>query len=251
MRCSMSRSITPLPMCTAPGRCPFAHSLSSRTSTSRNFSPASLRRFTSATLVSLTFFFASFTSFRNCGAWAIGKTPSKNDLEMRITRANAPLGLALRSLPPSGFLDEDGSKRSRGFLILRTFALRPFYRALLGKRAHQVHEIPSDFFRRSIAFARHLPLTLANNPKELAVSHLFDGRSVAPVTEFKLHIRSEVTLPVATFAVTHSAIVAKKLARFRQSFRCWRDRILFGGVFRRYFCLCGSRLFLGGIRLSV
>src|SRR6266478_5912743 len=55
------------------GRCPFAHSLSSRTSTSRNFSPASMRRFTSATLVSLIFFFASFTSFRNCAAWAIEK----------------------------------------------------------------------------------------------------------------------------------------------------------------------------------
>src|SRR5205807_5383462 len=55
-----------------PGRWPFAHSLSSRTSTIRNFSPASLRRFTSATLLSLIIFFASFTSFRNCGAWAIG-----------------------------------------------------------------------------------------------------------------------------------------------------------------------------------
>src|SRR6266851_681077 len=135
-----------------------------------------------------------------------------------------PLRLALRSLPASGFLDEDGSERSPGFLILRTLALRPFYRALLGKRAHQVHEVPADFFRRSIAFARHLPLTLANNPKELTV---------------------------ATFAVTHSAIVAKKLARFRQSFRRWRNGIFFGGVFRRYFCFCGSRLFLGGIRLSI
>src|SRR5713226_10277924 len=148
-----------------------------------------------------------------------------------------PLRLALRSLPASGLLDEDGSERSRGFLILRTFALRPFDRALLGKRAHQVHEVPSDFFRRSIAFAWHLPLTLANNPKELAVGHLLDGTSVAPVAEFKLHVRSEVTLTVATFAVTHSAIVAKKLASFRQSLRCWRDRILFGDVFRRQFYL--------------
>src|ERR1700687_4765480 len=55
------------------GKMPLTHSLSSRTSTSRNFSPASLRRFTSATLVSLIFFFASLTSFRNCAAWGIGK----------------------------------------------------------------------------------------------------------------------------------------------------------------------------------
>src|SRR6184192_4417820 len=93
--------------------------------------------------------------------------------------------------------------------------------------------------------------TAADNPEELAVGHLLEGRSVAPVSEFELHVRNQVTLTVATLAVTHSAIVAKEFARFRQSFWRWRDRILFGGVFRRYFWLCGSRLLLGGIRLSV
>src|SRR5260370_7130922 len=142
-----------------------------------------------------------------------------------------PLSLAPWSLPASGLLDEDGSERSPGFLILRTLALRPFDRALLGERAHQVHEVPADFFRRSIAFARHLPLALANNPKELAVGHLLDGSSVAPVAEFKLHVRSEVTLTVATFAVTHSAIVAKYLAPFPQSFRRCRTGLSFPRAF--------------------
>src|SRR6267154_1837992 len=64
---SISRSIIPLPMCTAPGKCPFAHSLSSLTSTKRNFSPLPMRCRTSATFVSLTRVFASLTSFRNCG----------------------------------------------------------------------------------------------------------------------------------------------------------------------------------------
>src|SRR5713226_9225681 len=66
--------------------------------------------------------------------------------------------------------------------------------ALFRKRAHQVHEVPADFFRRSVAFARHLPLTVADNTKELAVGHLFDGRGVAPVAQLKLHVRSQVTL---------------------------------------------------------
>src|SRR2546429_7800141 len=118
-------------------------------------------------------------------------------------------------------------------------------------RAHQAHEVPAYLFRRSLAFAWHLAFTAADNPEELAVGHLLEGRSVAPVSEFELHVRNQVTLTVATLAVTHSAIVAKEFARFRQSFWRWRDRILFGGVFRRYFWLCGSRLLLGGIRLSV
>src|SRR6266404_1330211 len=57
---------------------------------SRNFSPASMRRFTSATLVSLIFFFASLTSFRNCGAWAMRKTPVGNDPRRAYHRANGP-----------------------------------------------------------------------------------------------------------------------------------------------------------------
>src|SRR5215813_12476273 len=57
----------------APGMCPLAHSLSSRTSTRTNCSPASARRFTSGTFVSLTFFFASLTSFRNCGEWTMAR----------------------------------------------------------------------------------------------------------------------------------------------------------------------------------
>src|SRR5260370_1537483 len=155
-----------------------------------------------------------------------------------------PLSLAPWSLPASGLLDEDGSERSPGFLILRTLALRPFDRALLGERAHQVHEVPADFFRRSIAFARHLALTLANNPKELAVGHLLDGSSVAPVAEFKLHVRSELTPTIATFAVTHTAIVATKFAPFRHSFRRCRNGIFLGAVFRRYFFFSASRPFL-------
>src|SRR5260370_40138676 len=165
----------------APGRCPFAHSLSSRTSTSRNFSPASLRRFTSATLVSLICFFASFTSFRNCGAWAIGKTPSKNDLEMRITQAKCrPSDLPCSRSRPQASWTKTAQREAGGFLILRTFALRPFDRALLGKRAHQVHEVPADFFRRSIAFPRHLPLPLPTNPKNFAFVHLLHGSTAPP-----------------------------------------------------------------------
>src|SRR5579863_3934028 len=64
---SMSLSIKPRLICTAPGRCPLAHSWSSLTSTSRNFSPLSIRFFTTATLVSLIRGFTSLTSFKNCG----------------------------------------------------------------------------------------------------------------------------------------------------------------------------------------
>src|SRR5713226_9097090 len=122
--------------------------------------------------------------------------------------------------------------------------------ALFRTRAHQVHEVPADFFRRSVAFARHLPLAVANNPKELAVGHLFDGRTVAPVAEIKLHVRSQVTLTVTAFAVAHRAIVAIKFACLRHSFGRWRDGIFFGGVFGRHLWLRGPRLVLRGIRHS-
>src|SRR6266478_9270017 len=81
--------------------------------------------------------------------------------------------------------------------------------ALLGERAHQVHEVPACLIRRSIAFARHLPLTGADHPKKLAVGHFLNRGRVAPVAEFQLHVRSKITLTVATLAVTHGAIVAK------------------------------------------
>src|SRR5579863_2581249 len=72
---SMSLSIRPRLICTAPGRCPLAHSWSSLTSTSRNFSPLSIRLFTSATLVSLIRGFTSLTSFKNCGECFIAQLP--------------------------------------------------------------------------------------------------------------------------------------------------------------------------------
>src|SRR4029077_10959975 len=100
-------------------------------------------------------------------------------------------------------------------------------------------------------FARHLPLAVADDPKEFAVGHLLNRRSVAPVAEIKLHVRGKVAFTVSTLAVTHGAIVAIKFARFRHSFRRCRDGILFGSVFRRHFWLGGSRLFLRGIRPSV
>src|SRR5260370_29425086 len=103
--------------------------------------------------------------------------------------------------------------------------------ALFRKRAHQVHEVPADFFRRSVAFARHLPFTVADNPKKLAVRHLFDGRSVAPVAQLKLHVRSHVTLTVATLAVTHRAIVAKSFCHSPQSFRRSRNGLLSAACF--------------------
>src|SRR5437870_12622288 len=91
--------------------------------------------------------------------------------------------------------------------------------ALFGERAHQVHEVPAYFFRGSVAFAEHLPLTVAHNPKTFAIGHLLDGRSVAPVAEFNLHVRGNVILTVATSHVTHRAIVATKLAHCRHSLR--------------------------------
>src|SRR6266849_3774385 len=136
-------------------------------------------------------------------------------------------------------------------LTRRRLRLWLISRALFGKRAHQIHEVPACLFWRSISFARHLPLTIADDPKELAVGRFLQGRRVAPVAELELHVRSEVTLAVAAYAVTHRAIVAKKFARSRQSFRRWRHGILFGGVLRRHFWLRGSRLFLHGIRLGV
>src|SRR5438034_6763480 len=45
------------------------------------------RRFTSATLVSLIFFFASFTNFRNCAAWAIRKLLPQ--IDRKSTRLNS------------------------------------------------------------------------------------------------------------------------------------------------------------------
>src|SRR6267154_867920 len=89
----------------APGRCPLAHSLSSRVSTTRNFSLASMRRLTSATFVSLIFFFASFTSFRNCGAWAIEK------LLQEVTRGEHNIGG--RVLEVSRLAKPDPAMRSK------------------------------------------------------------------------------------------------------------------------------------------
>src|SRR6266851_8778521 len=220
-RCSMSRSMMPRPRWTAPGRCPFAHSLSSRTSTSRNFSPALLRRFTSATFVSLIFFFASFTNFKNCAAWAIGKLLQGMIRGEHNTNAMTSL-VARRGHSESKNSGRGGPNEISQRLTRRRLCLWFIRGALFRKRAHQVHEVPADFFRRSVAFARHLPFTVADNPKELAVRHLFDGRSVAPVAQLKLHVRSQVTLTVATLAVTHCAIISKEFAHFRQSFRRWR-----------------------------
>src|SRR5713226_10382684 len=122
-------------------------------------------------------------------------------------------------------------------LTRRRLRLWLISRALFGKRAHQVHEVPACLFWRSIAFAWHLPLPVADNPKELAVGYFLQGRRVAPVAELELHVRSEVTLTVAANAVTHRAIVAKKFARSRQSFRRWRHGILFGAVDPGFSCM--------------
>src|SRR5271156_6264549 len=73
----MSRSIIPLPKWIASTAWPAFHSLSSRTSTNRNFSPAARRIFTSATLVSFTRLFASVTILKN-GSECCIESPSVN-----------------------------------------------------------------------------------------------------------------------------------------------------------------------------
>src|SRR6267143_2370187 len=122
--------------------------------------------------------------------------------------------------PPGGHsgsnrVDGRGSNASWPQLTRRRLRLRFVRGAFLGERAHQVHEVPAYFFRRSVAFARHLAFPLADNPEELTVGDLLNRRSVAPVAEVQLHIRGEVAFTVATFAVTHGAIVPKEFAHFR------------------------------------
>src|ERR1017187_8852787 len=69
---SMSRSMMPLPRCTAPATFPAAHSLSSRVSTRTCASPPSRIFRYPARSISWTRVLASFTSFRNSGLCAIG-----------------------------------------------------------------------------------------------------------------------------------------------------------------------------------
>src|SRR6266481_1434442 len=233
----------------APGRCPLAHSLSSRVSTTRNFSPASMRRLTSATFVSLIFFFASFTNFRNCGAWAIEKLLQEVIAGEHSTEEKPSRSAPCQAESSNGV--QNGSGRNWQRLTRRRFRLRLIPCTLLGKGAHQVHEIPAFLLRRSVAFARHLSLAIADYPEEFAVGHFLKSSSVAPIAEFKLHVRDEVALAVAALAMTHRAVITKKFARLRQSFRRWRNRILPGRVFRRHFRFSGSRFFLRGVHSGV
>src|SRR6266850_3862066 len=170
----------------APGRCPLAHSLSSRVSTTRNFSPRSMRRLTSATFVSLIFFFASFTNLRNCGAWAIARLlqeviPGQHNTEDKVLEISPLLSRIEQWV-------QNGSGRNWQRLTRRRLRLRLIPCTLLGKGAHQVHEIPACLLRRSVAFARHLSLAIADYPEEFAVGHFLKSSSVAPITEFQLHV---------------------------------------------------------------
>src|SRR5258708_12570295 len=123
-----------------------------------------MRRFTSATLVSLIFFFASLTSFRNCGAWAMRKTPVGNDARRAYHRANGPRLAHRYSRRHSIFEKRSG----RSCLLLTRRGLRfLFVRGLfLHKRAHQVHEVPAHLCRAPIPPPRHFSLAVPTYPQQ-------------------------------------------------------------------------------------
>src|SRR5215471_4133547 len=245
--CSMSRSMMPLPIWIAPGMWPFAHSLSSRMSTRRNFSPASMRRFTSATFVSLTFFFDSLTSFKNCGACAMRLLLCQSP-QVRIPRRRSRHALAkISNRARQG--QHRARKRLRN-LRLRSFGFGfvGFRDAFLCKRAHQVHVFPAHLFRVAVAVSGHFPFSIGNNPKQFAVGHLIERTGIAPVPQFKFHVCSEIALAVAGLPMAHGAIVAKKFAHFRETLGGWRNGILLRHIVWRHLGFHGPGFFLGEIR---
>src|SRR5712692_9318883 len=90
-----------------------------------------------------------------------------------------------------------GVAKKSGLSALGRFGLGLVASTLLTKGANQVHEVPAYLFRRSIAFAGHLPFAAADDPKELAVGHLLDGRSIAPVMQVELHLHGKIAFPIA------------------------------------------------------
>src|SRR5271157_5030239 len=120
----------------APGKWPLAHSLSSRTSTSTNFSPASMRRLTSGTLVSLTRFFASFTMERNFGACAIWVPPRR--LETHDS-----------AVPKKRDAPKDTGRRYNESRMLQRLWLGGILPWFSSEGVHQVHQIPARFLFRA------------------------------------------------------------------------------------------------------
>src|ERR1700686_1874917 len=146
----------------AVGTCPLLHSLSSRTSTSKSFSPASMRRFTSGTLVSLTRFFASCTSLRNCGECAMGASLLKSFWESVAHR---------QWLGGGGAQLRIGSGSRPGFLVA----------ALACQGADQVHQVPAQFFRHALAFRHHFSFAFGDDVENFAVGHVGQRGRFMPV----------------------------------------------------------------------
>src|SRR5262245_40896280 len=77
----MSRSMMPLQRWNALGRCPLAHSVSSRTSIRSNLSPRSNRCLIASTVVSRTRCLLSLTSCRKRGECCLAITPPSRRLD--------------------------------------------------------------------------------------------------------------------------------------------------------------------------
>src|SRR5580658_1824484 len=212
----MSRSITPLPMCTAPGRCPLAHSLSSRTSTRISFSPASMRLLTSGTFVSLTRCLASWTSFKNCGACAMAS--SRISLGKKGNTRAVGGGRSARTTAVQGARYSCTSYRTPSRVL--TYSGRGFVSGVfLRKRPHQIHHVPSHGFGQAIALAHHLSFAFGDDEKNLSVGLARERCGIVPVVHRKLHRLDDVPFAVSLWAMTHGAIVAVNLACRRKAFR--------------------------------
>src|SRR5208283_368055 len=152
----------------APGKWPLAHSLSSRTSTSTNFSPASMRRLTSGTLVSLTRFFASFTMERNFGARAIG---------CLLAGWKLMIAQCAKKRRP-----KDTGRRYNESRMLQRLWLGGILPWFCSEGVHQVHQIPARFLFRAVTFATdHFSAAVGDDVEQFAVGVLGDGAGITPI----------------------------------------------------------------------
>src|ERR1700746_1593059 len=166
-----------------------------------------MRRFTSATFVSFTRFFASFTSARNFAACATKASISLLNLKFHHNAASKKKKSAARLCG-----------RSLLLLLFRPQPLRFHRRVLFRKRPHHVHQIPAQFFPGPIALAAgHFSPPIGNDVEQFAVRHLCQRLRIPPVLQFQFHVGGQVTLAVACFAVAHRAVITIQLLRLRSS----------------------------------
>src|SRR5579863_8704851 len=172
----------------APGRCPRAHSLSSRTSTSVNFSPVSIRLFTAATFVSLTCLFASFTKARNFAACAMQFSPIRSSFQPTIAPGKQSSARFLRLIVEFCVCVWDGSAgrplTSRSSCVRANLRLRRLLRTLLCKGTNQHHQIPAYLFGGAISLAPgHFPAPVGHDVKQFPVGHFCDRTGIAPIVQ--------------------------------------------------------------------